>query len=289
MTAVSIITASYNYQDYIKETIESVLNQTFQDWEMIIVDDGSNDNSIDVIKSYCKKDSRVKLYTHEGNINRGLSETIQLGLSKAKGSWVAFLESDDIWEPNCLEEKFKVVKQNPNVEFVYSDLEMFGDSEQIELNNKLFYNKLCTKAKSGKQEKDFSHLFLYHNWICTFSIVMCKKALFETCNFNSPLKAALDYYLWTQIAQKCKFYYIDKKLTRWRIHANSYIHNRTNYDSSETQFYKDIANYTNGNLLAKTHSLLFKLLKLKRRKIFRIRTGKNKQFCIFGKNYLKNS
>ena len=62
---VSIITASYNYQDYVKETIESVMAQTYPHWEMVIVDDGSKDNSVEVIKSYCSKDERIKLYQHE--------------------------------------------------------------------------------------------------------------------------------------------------------------------------------------------------------------------------------
>lgn len=77
---ISIITASYNYEKYIKDTIESVLSQTYSDWEMIIVDDGSKDKSRDIIKEYCEKDSRIKLYTHEKNVNKGLAETIQLVL-----------------------------------------------------------------------------------------------------------------------------------------------------------------------------------------------------------------
>lgn len=92
---ISIITASYNYENYIKETIESVLNQTYTNWELIIVDDGSKDNSVEVIKSYCEKDSRIKLFQHEGGVNKGLAETIKLGISKAQGEWIAFLESDD--------------------------------------------------------------------------------------------------------------------------------------------------------------------------------------------------
>lgn len=258
MAQVSIITASYNYQDYIKEAIESVIAQTFHDWEMIIVDDGSSDNSLNVIKEYCLKDKRIKLYTHEGNINKGLPATVQLGLSKANSEWVAFLEADDIWENNYLEEKFNVVKEKPNVEFIYSDLEMFGDKEQIEKNNRFFYNRLSSMAKSGNNEKDFSSLFVYRNWICTFSIVMCKKSLFVNCNFNSPLKAIVDYYLWTQLAQKCKFYYLDKKLTKWRIHEKSYIHNNKYSKGTEILFYRDIANFTNANFKAKVRSLLLK-------------------------------
>ena len=102
---ISIITASYNYENYIKETIESILAQTYSDWEMIIVDDGSKDNSINVIKSYCDRDSRIKLFTHDENKNKGLAATLQLGLKEAKGDWIIFLESDDYIAPNYIAKK----------------------------------------------------------------------------------------------------------------------------------------------------------------------------------------
>ncbi|MBQ4646380.1 MAG: glycosyltransferase family 2 protein [Candidatus Gastranaerophilales bacterium] len=99
----SIITASYNYEDYIKETIESVINQTYSNWEMIIIDDGSKDNSVEVIQEYCKKDSRIKLLTHENHKNKGLIETIKLGIKNANNDWIVFLESDDTLASNYLE------------------------------------------------------------------------------------------------------------------------------------------------------------------------------------------
>ena len=127
MCKVSIVTASYNYETYIKETIESVLAQTYFDWEMIVVDDGSKDNSVEVIKNFAQKDNRIKLYQHEGGANKGLIETVKLGLQKAKGDWIVFLESDDTIEPNYLEEKFKVIENYPNVKFVFNDLNLFGE------------------------------------------------------------------------------------------------------------------------------------------------------------------
>ena len=88
----SVITASFNYENYIKETIESVQAQSISDWEMIIIDDGSSDNSIETINKYCQLDKRIKLFTHPNNENRGLIETLKLGLEKAQGEWIIFLE-----------------------------------------------------------------------------------------------------------------------------------------------------------------------------------------------------
>src|SRR5574344_974638 len=102
---ISIIIASYNYEMYLKDTIQSVLNQTYQDWELIIVDDGSTDNSVEIIKEFCAKDERIKLLTHQDNVNKGLTKTLELGIQQAKGEWIAFLESDDMWTSDCLEKR----------------------------------------------------------------------------------------------------------------------------------------------------------------------------------------
>ena len=117
-TKISIITTSYNYENYIKETIESVQAQTYKDWEMIIVDDGSTDNSVDVIKSYVEKDSRIKLFQHENCQNKGLCESLKLGITKSQGDWLIILESDDTIVNNYIEEKLKIINEN-KVDFIY--------------------------------------------------------------------------------------------------------------------------------------------------------------------------
>ena len=103
---ISVVTASYNYQDYIKETIQSVLDQTYNDWELIIVDDCSTDNSVDVIKSF--NDERIKLFINEKNL--GLAQTVKRGVEYATGEWIVFLESDDLITPDNIEKKFKLLK-----------------------------------------------------------------------------------------------------------------------------------------------------------------------------------
>ena len=89
---VSIITSSYNYEQYIEQSIESVIHQTYSNWELIIVDDGSIDNSVEIIKKYKDKDNRIKLYTHENNKNLGLIKTLELGIKNSTGDFIVFLE-----------------------------------------------------------------------------------------------------------------------------------------------------------------------------------------------------
>lgn len=221
---ISIITASYNYANYISETIESVMSQTYPNWEMIVVDDGSTDNSVEIIKSYCRRDNRIKLFYHENNKNKGLKDTILLGLEHAKSDWIVFLESDDAITPNYLEEKIKIIEQNPNIEFVFNNFDIIGDTSYYKTTKYSDWKKYVAK-KSGFISKKF---FYNLNNIPTFSLVMMKKYLFETLNFNSPIKPWLDYYLWLQLSKKIDFYFLDKKLTYWRKHNDSYIKKHTN-------------------------------------------------------------
>lgn len=124
---ISIITASYNYENYIKETVQSVLSQTYNDWEMIIVDDCSTDNSIDVIKSY--NDDRIKLFVNEKNL--GLKETLKRGIKEASSDWIVFLESDDVLAPDYLAKKVEIAQKYNDINLIFNDCEFFGDEERV--------------------------------------------------------------------------------------------------------------------------------------------------------------
>ena len=124
---VSVVTASYNYQDYIKEAIQSVLNQTYKDLELIIVDDCSTDNSVQVINSY--KDDRIKLFVNEKNL--GLQKTVKRGIENASGEWIVFLESDDILKPDNIEKKVRIAQKYKDVNLIFNDCEFFGDEEKV--------------------------------------------------------------------------------------------------------------------------------------------------------------
>ncbi len=233
---VSIVMTSYNYADYIKEAIESVIAQTYSNWELVIVDDGSTDNSVDVIKSFMEKDDRIKLYQHENGENKGLASSVKLGVEKAESEWIAFLESDDKFTPNSLEEKINTIKANPDIDLLFTDLELFQDDKMISSFNKYFdyINTDFFDRSISQFINNFPVLITRMNFIPTFSIVMLKKSIVENCDFFPPCKASVDYYLWTQLS-KHNIYYLNQKLTYWRIHSNSYIN--TDKHSWFTRFY----------------------------------------------------
>lgn len=224
---ISIITASYNYEKYIVETLNSIINQNYENWELIIVDDGSCDNSLSVIDDYVAQDDRIKLYTHANNKNRGLSETIKLALSKCSGDYIAFLESDDIWGENNLSEKLHIIRQYPDIAIISNDVELFGDKKRISSYNHYFSFQAKTFNKLTFPCNIFTVL-LKENFIPTFSCVMVKTAYLKACSFDILYTPWLDRYLWLQLAYHGQFYFLNKKLTKWRIHAQSYIDKEAN-------------------------------------------------------------
>ena len=127
---VSIITPTYNCGDFIGETIQSVLKQTYQNWEMIIVDDASNDNTREIVEKYCEKDKRIKYYLLDQNSGAAVARTKAMEL--ATGKYIAFLDSDDLWLPDKLEKQISFMEVN-NYNFTCTAYEQV-DEKGISLN-----------------------------------------------------------------------------------------------------------------------------------------------------------
>ena len=218
---VTIITASYNYAKYISKTMDSVINQTYNNWEYLIIDDGSKDDSLDIIKNYCSKNEKIKLLTHPNNENRGLVETLVLGIGQAKGEYIVFVESDDFIAEDYIEKKLVFFMQNPEVKLICNPVNLVFDKTPSE--NFIRYidnvNKYWTTHSVPHRLNYVISLF---NCIPTFSCVMLKTSLIKECDFNSPKPAWLDWFLWGQIANEMVYNY-PEKLTYFRIHNDSYI------------------------------------------------------------------
>jgi teichuronic acid biosynthesis glycosyltransferase TuaG len=125
---VSIITPCYNSESYIKETINSVIQQTFKEWELIIVDDCSTDSSPEIIKSFCF-DKRIKYFKTERNSGSPALPR-NIGIQESRGEYIAFLDSDDLWLPNKLESQIKFSESN-DASFIYSNYSIFCTFDSI--------------------------------------------------------------------------------------------------------------------------------------------------------------
>lgn len=214
---ISIIVASYNYEQYIGETLSSLATQDFDDFEVIVVDDGSKDNSLSVIGEYVAKYPHFHLYQHDSGLNKGLAETVKLAVEKAQGEYVGFCESDDYWTSNHLSLKVKYMKEHPEVAVIVNDLMLVGSAYEEKT-----YAKIMSRLRKYSGHKMFK-LFRRSNNIPTFSVAAVKRQVLASCDFNPPVRAWLDLWLWRQIAKDYKIGFVDEKLTYFRRHEDSYI------------------------------------------------------------------
>lgn len=220
---ISIVLTSYNYEQYISECIQSVIDQTFTNWELIIIDDGSKDNSINIIKEFCSKDERIKLFTHPQNENKGLQKTLEYGINLANNQWITLLESDDILSCDYLEKKSDVIKKyNDDINLIFNECEIFGDKKRIERISRSM-KRTRKKLRKKKYPANMFYDFYCDNNIFTFSSVTVKKSDLLKIDFNTPIDCLLDWWIYIQLAHLNNFYYIPSKLTKWRLHPSSYI------------------------------------------------------------------
>lgn len=134
---ISCIIIFFNAEPFIEETIESVFAQTYDNWELLLVDDGSTDGSTEIAQRYAEKyPEKVCYLQHEGHINRGMSATRNLGIHHAKGEYITFLDADDTWMPNTLTEQALILNSHPDAAMVYGPIQWWyswtGKPEDIE-------------------------------------------------------------------------------------------------------------------------------------------------------------
>lgn len=196
-TLVSIIMPTYNTEKFVHNSIKSVLNQTYTNWELIVVDDASNDNTVNVLNSFTN--SRIKLL--QNSENHGAAYCRNLGLRNANGRWIAFLDSDDLWLPTKLEKQLDFMISN-NIHFSYTNYEQIDEFGQKK-------NRLVTGPKAiGRRD-----LFSY-NWMGCLTVMY--DAYYVGLVQIENVKQFNDYAMWLKVIKKCDCYLINETLALYR-------------------------------------------------------------------------
>jgi glycosyltransferase involved in cell wall biosynthesis len=200
---LSIIMVNYNHGLYLEQAIESVLSQTYKNWELLIIDDGSKDNSLEIIKRYVQRfPEKIKLATHPQGENQGISNSYRLGLNLCCGEFIGFLEPDDIWLASNAETKINQLRKQ-DIGLVYSGLELLGDPEVIKRRRpsiESFFAAAPTAPFAA-----FGSLCTA-NFIPSFSLAIVRREALNGLKFLSDKKYAvwLDWFLWLQASLKSK-------------------------------------------------------------------------------------
>lgn len=200
---VSVLMPAYNAAEHIREAIDSILKQTFSDFEFLIIDDGSTDSTVDIISEY--NDPRIKLIENDGN--KGLVYTLNKGLKVAQGKYIARMDADDISMNSRFEKQVNFLDKNPDVSILSTAFEFLGTPYHIHFPT----------DNEGIKVKLLENTALLHPG------VMLRREVFiqENLLYNDDYKYAEDYHLWTLAAQQnIKMANLDEVLVEYRQHEN---------------------------------------------------------------------
>lgn len=223
MALVTIITPSYNSSIFILKTLKSVTSQSFDNWEMIIVDDCSSDNSVEVIRSFADQDPRIKLIQLAEN--SGAAVARNTAIEAAKGRYIAFLDSDDAWLPNKLEKQIAFMQEN-NYPFTYAAYDKVNESDEVfghvGVPSKVAYSDLLKSCSIG-----------------------CLTAIYDTEYFGKvymPLiRKRQDLGLWLKLLKKTKYAYgLNETLGLYKVRSDSISANKKSAALFTWRLYREV-------------------------------------------------
>ena len=214
MPKVSIILTSFNHEKYIREAIDSVLAQTYTDFELIIWDDASTDNSWEIINSY--SDLRIKAFRNETNqryvINRAIKEV-------ASGEYIAIHHSDDIWESEKLEKQVDFLDSNLHVGAVFTNTLTIGEDSEPLNDTEHFYSRIFDQPNRSRHEW-LNYFFYQGNALCHPSVLIRRQCYTNCGMYQYGLSQIPDFDMWIRLCMKYEVYVLPEKLVRFRVRAN---------------------------------------------------------------------
>jgi len=204
---VSVVMSVYNDEKYVSLAIDSILNQSHKDFEFIIINDGSTDKTLEILKEYEAKDSRIVLIDQE---NKGLTKSLNIGIKKAKGKYIARMDSDDISHPQRLQKQIEFLETNHDYALLGCNvIKIDENSNELEKNQTKY------------SYKDIYKRFKYGNCIAHGSVMINRELIAELLEYDENFKYSQDYRLWTKIAKNYKVANTYEHLYYLRLHDNS--------------------------------------------------------------------
>lgn len=228
MEKINILMATYNGRKYLRQQIDSILNQTYSNFRLLISDDASTDSTVKILEEYEKKDRRVEIYSHQKNM--GVVANFEFLINKVRSEYFMFADQDDVWEPDKIEKSLKKLEETDS-DLVYTDLEVVDNKlNQIHSSfwkQKGFYDKIT-------KYNNFESLYL-NNYIngCT---MICKSLwINEFLPLPKNSKYVIhDYWIALVVSNRGKMAYIEESTIKYRQHGNNQVGSSRKSDTLET-------------------------------------------------------
>tara|TARA_R110000850_G_scaffold264954_2_gene394285 strand:- start:2489 stop:3364 length:876 start_codon:yes stop_codon:yes gene_type:complete len=205
MATVSVVTPTYNRARFLPDAVSSVLAQTYGDFELIILDDGSSDDTREVLEPFLA-DRRVRYFYQK---NQGQSHARNHALDQAAGEFIAFLDSDDLWEPSKLEKQLAVFKSNPNVDIVHGD--------EATIDEQGVVNSL---ENMNRYSGGITRYLLADNSVSITTALVRRRCFDEMGGFDTSVGVADDYELWLRFSARYYFHYEPGIVASYRVMAD---------------------------------------------------------------------
>ena len=282
---VSIVIPSYNHAQFVQETIQSVIEQDYENIELIIIDDGSKDNSVDVIKEMIPAcEERFIRFEFRSRSNKGLPITLNECLGWANGKFFSPVASDDILLSHKISTLLNAWNNDKSLAVVFGDAEFIGEnSEKIELdiyspfptfniktNRFLLYHTAFNFDYKDKNKFGNYESILSGNYLPAMSCIILKSLLVDEGGWN-PECVVEDWQMWLELSKKIQFFLVDHIVSKYRLHGNN------------------SADYMRGKLILNTYSLLKEQKKYALSKGFKQPYYKNLARCVYGLRFVSFS
>lgn len=239
---VTVLMPVYNGENYLREAIDSILNQSFKEFEFLIINDRSTDNSLQIIEAY--RDPRIRLFNNKTNLK--LVATLNKGLNLARGEYVARMDADDISLPGRLKAQVKFLDTHPEVGILGTNVELIDDSGGYFTN---------FKAQPQPSDPALVRWTLFYRCCINHPTVMVRKSVYKHIGgYRSQFLYAEDYDLWLRAVQRTKIANLQKVLVKVRKHENNITikYNREHHQSAAAAVQKSILEFIGSEVTFKT-------------------------------------
>jgi glycosyltransferase involved in cell wall biosynthesis len=215
--AVTVIMPSYNHARFIAMAIKSVLNQTFSNFELIVVDDGSSDDSVEIVKTF--EDPRIRAVFLEKN--EGGAATLNKGVSLARGDYIALCNSDDCWVQNKLDVQLSIFKEQSNLVATFSDVIWIDDQGTPLDKSRLSFSTRLFRRENRSRHEWLHDLIVNGNCLCHPSIMIRREALNCTGPYDNRFRQLPDFQKWIALVQFGEIFVSPEQLVKFRIHDSN--------------------------------------------------------------------
>src|SRR4030095_2389369 len=202
---ISVVMSVYNGQAFLAEAVESILGQTFRDFEFIVIDDGSTDRTEKILATYASRDGRLRVFRQE---NKGRTESLNIGIGLAEGKYIARMDADDVSLPHRLQVQVDFMEQHPEVCLLSASYERINKD-----------GRLLDRVPVPLLDDEIRSMMLHKNAMCHPAVMMRKEVVIACGVYRKVFSESEDYDLWLRMSERCQLANLEEPILQYRVHS----------------------------------------------------------------------